>query len=466
MGGVADGTVIPSHVESLPRGKMLIYALGQFGWSLGSYGASNLISYFYMPPDDGGALFPPFLFRGPVLGVLTIIGLLAALGRVFDAVSDPIVAGLSDRSRSRFGKRRLFMAIGGLPFALAGLWIFTPPVSGNHPINVASLAVGLFVFYLGMTIYVVPFTAMISEIGHTRSERLTLSTLVSVAWTLGYAVGSQVYLLQSGLESRYGPTTAFQIAIGAFAVISAVCMYLPVFAIDEKRYARPTESHESPFRALASALRNRDFLTFSLADLMYWMALTITQLGVSYFVVVLLGLEKQFASILLNALFVGSFICYIPVNRAARRFGKKRVMIISFVLLGLMFVAFFALGRVSAPAFVQAAVIVILAAFPIATFGILPTAILADVSTADGHTSGSHKAGVFFGTRNFVRKLGISLANLIFPSLLLLGSTAENPAGVRLAAVLAAVLCGVGFLAFLFYDERRIDEVLAREEGG
>jgi Na+/melibiose symporter-like transporter len=185
---------------------------------------------------------------------------------------------------------------------------------------------------------------------------------------------------------------------------------------------------------------------------------------VSYFVVVLLRLEKQFASILLIALFIGSFACYVPVNRVARRFGKKRIMVVSFALLGVMFLVFFLLGRLAAPALIQAAVIVVLAAFPIATFGILPTAILADVSTADGHMTGNHKAGVFFGTRNFVRKLGISLSNLLFPSLLLLGSTVENPTGVRLAAVVAAVLCGIGFLAFLFYDERRIDGVLSRTE--
>jgi GPH family glycoside/pentoside/hexuronide:cation symporter len=124
------------------------------------------------------------------------------------------------------------------------------------------------------------------------------------------------------------------------------------------------------------------------------------------------------------------------------------------------FIAFFLLGSIAAPPLAQAAVIVVLAAFPIASFGILPTAILADLSTADGAATGNHKAGVFFGTRNFVRKMGISLANLAFPSLLLLGNTAENPTGVRLAAVLAALLCGVGFVAFLFYDEAGVDRAL------
>jgi Na+/melibiose symporter-like transporter len=439
---------------------MIVYALGQLGWSLGSYGAGNLISYFYMPPTDGGAIFPAFLFRGPVLGVLTIVGLLAASGRIFDAVSDPLVAGLSDRNRSPFGKRRIFMAIGGLPFAVSSFFIFFPPVSAISDMNVVSLAVTLFVFYLAMTVYVVPFTAMISELGHTRRRRLVLSTLVSVAWTAGYAIGSQVYLVQGLLEAKLTPTRAFQVTIGSFAAISAVCMYLPVLFIDEGRYARPTSSSQSPVRALMSAIRNRDFMFFSLADLTYWMALTITQMGVSYFVVVLLGLEKQFASLLLNALFIASFACYIPVNRAARRFGKKRVMVVSFILLGVTFVAFFLLGSIAAPPLAQAAVIVVLAAFPIASFGILPTAILADLSTADGAATGNHKAGVFFGTRNFVRKMGISLANLAFPSLLLLGNTAENPTGVRLAAVLAALLCGVGFVAFLFYDEAGVDRAL------
>ena len=64
------------------------------------------------------------------------------------------------------------------------------------------------------------------------------------------------------------------------------------------------------------------------------------------------------------------------------------------------------------------------------------------------------QAGMFYGVRNFMMKLGASLANLIFPSLLLLGKSTENPMGVKVSAILAVVFCLVGFFIFTRYKER------------
>ena len=62
--------------EKLPTWKLILFALGQLGWSLASYGVSNLVMYFFMPPEAAGAqrTFPPFIFEGALLGIFTIIG--------------------------------------------------------------------------------------------------------------------------------------------------------------------------------------------------------------------------------------------------------------------------------------------------------------------------------------------------------------------------------------------------------
>ena len=115
--------------ERLPRGKLLIFALGQFGWSLASFGVSNLLNYFYMPPEkaDATRIFPSFIFQGNVLWIFTVIGAIAFLSRLFDGVTNPLLASWSDRSKSRLGRRRFFMAVGAVPFALFSVLVFTPP---------------------------------------------------------------------------------------------------------------------------------------------------------------------------------------------------------------------------------------------------------------------------------------------------------------------------------------------------
>ncbi|MBL8968007.1 MAG: MFS transporter, partial [Spirochaetaceae bacterium] len=119
--------------EKLPRWKLVMFALGQFGWSLASWSVSNALTFFFLPPEKAGStpLFPSFIFQGAVFGALTVIGLINAGGRVWDAVTDPWIANLSDRSRSKFGRRRLFLAISAVPTALFALLVFVPIADGS-----------------------------------------------------------------------------------------------------------------------------------------------------------------------------------------------------------------------------------------------------------------------------------------------------------------------------------------------
>ncbi|MFP4618902.1 MAG: MFS transporter, partial [Spirochaetaceae bacterium] len=124
-----EGIVIKKkvHAEKLPFWKKIIYALGQFGWSLASYGVANLLVYFYNPPTQNGGdtrMFPVFI------GAAAVIGVAGGISRLFDAITDPIIAGLSDRSESPLGRRRKFLLIGAVPFALLSVLVFVPPIQG------------------------------------------------------------------------------------------------------------------------------------------------------------------------------------------------------------------------------------------------------------------------------------------------------------------------------------------------
>ena len=219
-------------IESLPFGKKIIYALGQLGWSLGSFAVMNLLYYFYDSNvnPDGSRMFPVFIVSAAFLGII------AALSRVFDGITDPLIAGLSDRSKSTFGRRRTFMAVGALPFALLSVLIFVP-LSGSAVVNTVLLMIFTFLFYLFMTMYVTPFFALMSELGHSPDERLQLSTMISITWALGFMIGNGSYAMQGMMEGAgLEPLKAFQTVVIIYAVISVVLMYLPVLFIDERRY--------------------------------------------------------------------------------------------------------------------------------------------------------------------------------------------------------------------------------------
>lgn len=318
-------------VQNLSIWKKIIYSLGQFGWSLVSYAPGMLLIYFYLPPETRKPGFPPRIYQGAILGIFTIIGLAYALGRVFDAVTDPVIAGLSDRSKSKFGRRRIYLAVSVLPFSLLSLLIFTPPLRGSSPLNTVWVFAMVLIFYWFMTMYVTPYFAWLSELGHTPNERLLLSTLISITWALGAAVGSQTFTFKGIFEGMgYDPTTAFQLTMAIFAGIGFVFMLLPIIFIDEKKYCESHQSGEKIFEALKNAFGNKNFLLFTISDLSYWIAMAMISSGLVYYVTILLREGESFTSFLQILMFGLSFLFYVPVTLLAKKFGKKPILIIGF----------------------------------------------------------------------------------------------------------------------------------------
>ncbi len=444
--------------EKLPLWKKIMYALGQFGWALASYAPGNLLVYFYLPPETGAQpLFPSFIFQGAILGVLTIIGLAFAFGRMFDAVTDPLVAGLSDRSKSRLGKRKSFMTYAVAPFALLSALIFLPLTPMESSLNAVWVFATVIVYYWFMTMYVTPYFSWVSELGRNPRERLFLSTLISITWALGTMVGTQVYGIQSALETLGIPSVqAFQYTVGGFALIGFIFMLFPVIFINEKKYGHPEIVDEPIMESLKSCFKNRDFLKFTLSDLAYFVALTVAWTGLVYYVTILLKLPKEFASTMQMVLFLLSFAFYLPVNFLAQKFGKKIMLMVAFPLFMLVYVLAFFLGWMPISPELQAWLVVIVLSLPLSIFAILPNAIVADISEADALDTGNRRAAMFFGARTFMQKMGQSIGGLMFPSLLLLGATQEQSWGVRLTALAAFLFLGAGWIIFSRYNETRI----------
>jgi Na+/melibiose symporter-like transporter len=460
--------------EKLPTMKLIVFALGQLGWSLASYGVSNLIMYFYMPPETASAqrIFPPFIFEGVLIGIFTIIGIINFVSRFFDAVTNPLIASWSDRSRSRLGRRRFFLAASFAPFALFAVLVFVPlkhftsnPSPAASWMNTAWLSVTILLFYFFYVMYTAPYNALISELGHNPKERLFISSAIAVTWSLGFAVGNFVYDFQTLFEhSGMDPTRAFQTVEAIFGVASLVLMALPVLFIDEKRYAAYSVSDEGTLQALGSSLRNRNFLVFLVSELLYNICQTIIQMGIVYYVVTLLRLDKEVTSFLMMVMFILSFVFYPMITAAAVKWEKKIVIIVGFALLALLFLLFSFMGLVHVPGMVYAYITVVFAALPIAIFTVVPNAVVADIAEADGIETGNFKAGMFFGVRSFEINVGMSIANIVFPFLLTLGMSVEHPFGIRMSAIVSVAICVAGLVVFFLYDERAVLRSLAKKE--
>ena len=440
----------------LPLSSAVAYSIGQLGWSLVIGIVINFLVYFYLPPEEAGLpqLVPEIYF----FGFISIIGIITMGGRLLDAITDPWIASLSDRSSARRGRRITFMAIGALPMTILMFLIFNPPHPTPTLVNLLWLSLTIFFFYIFFTVYQVPYTALIAELGHNPRERLNLSTYISVTFFVGQVISAQAPLMFNLFQDIYdlSRVEAVRLSFGLLGLLALVCLYVPVIFVNENKYSIGEPSSIPLMQSLRMTFRNKRFLIFAFSDLIYWIFMTLLQTGLIYYATVLLRQSEDYYSLIFVLLMGGSFLCYPFVNLIARKAGKKPVLLFSLCLFAFALLITSQSGQawIPLPLPMQGYLIVLLACFPLAAYGILPNAIVADIAENDALRTGSHREAIFFGARSFMMKLGQMVALLIFTSLLVFGRDIGDDLGVRLTG-----LAGVGFcllsLVFLYrYDEK------------
>lgn len=449
-------TKLPSHIS-------FAYALGQLGWSLLSGIVATYLIFYYIPTSISG--IPVSIPQVQFLGFLTIIGLIMMLGRFFDAITDPWIATLSDQSTHKKGRRISFMNRAALPFALFTVLVFFHPVATTSWLNVVVLTINLLLFYLFLTMYVTPFFALLSELGKTSQERLNLSTYISITWFLGFAIASQAPLLWGVFENLgYDKVVAMRIAFSILAFVGLIFLYIPVIFIDEKKYTQAVPSTVNMVDSIKATFRNSFFSIFVFSDLVYWVAITIFQSALIFYVTILLSLPEETTGTLLVLLGLGSFVFYVPVNMLSSRFGKKSLMIVAFILFVFTYLFGAFLGTLPFVTMTQAYVLVGLGMFPMAVFGILPNAMVADIAQYDAIKTGVRREAMFFGTRTFMSKMGQMISMLVISALLMIERNGSNEIGIRLTAIAAGIFCVLGLILLLFYNEKEILSEIANQK--
>ncbi|MCI8876283.1 MAG: MFS transporter [Lachnospiraceae bacterium] len=446
-------------MKSLSTGKIWLFAAGQFGWSLLSGLISNWLVYFYQPDEasiaQGQTIFIP---QGlVVLGIFTVIGGITAFGRLFDAITDPWIASLSDRCTSEKGRRIPFLKWASLPLAISTVLVFWSPVNENSQLNAVFLFVMVMAYYLSITAYCTPYNALIPELGHNQTERLNISTVISFTFIAGTAVAYLAPVIWGLFIPAFGRVNAVRITFAIMAVIAFVCMQIPVWSIHEKDYVNTVPSKDTAFSSLASTFKNGEFRKFVGSDILYWIAITMFQTGLPFFVTSLLKLPETMTTLYFVGMTGLSLVFYIPINKLAPKFGKRKLILGAFGIFALSYLYTGFLGKISVISpNVQGLILMVTASLPMAVFGILPQAVVADIAQSDAKRTGSNREGMFYAARTFAFKLGQSLSMLLFTAISTIGGTAGT--GYRIAAFLAAAFCLLGGILFLFYNENKINQ--------
>lgn len=272
-----------------------------------------------------------------------VIGAIFGASRIWDAVSDPAVGALSDRLRTRFGRRRPWLIGGGVALALAALAVWVPPSVESPSARIAWVGGAVFLYFSAHTLVFVPYDALGIELTRGYDARNRLYTYRFFAYHAAMFGGVGAVSLFTSADSP-GSVGAW-VGVGA-----AACVLLGVLPLALSLEERAHVSSERPARAarlssglLFSGLRrvaaDRDTRTFMTIEFIGSAgAAALSALG-PFLVAILLG-DEAWLPIVMGA-YIGSSLVTAPfVTRMARRFGVWRMWSLSLAAGALAFAGF------------------------------------------------------------------------------------------------------------------------------
>jgi len=442
--------------EKLTLGKELAYACGMIGWSIMTNIIIVMLPYFYLPPSNAGLvqLVPQLL----LFGVINILSIIAASGRLADALYDPFIASMSDKSRHRRGRRIPFMQWAILPAVVFCCLTFYPLVKGVSDNNSIWLAITMVLFFMGATTYIIPYNALLPELTHSAAEKVKLSSFQQAGFVLGIIIAALVNNYADLVQRFFHVTDrdlAVQYTIWGLCIVAGLIMLVPVLAIDEKKYTTGKPAHLPILQAIRKTFGNSNFKYYLISDFTFYISLSIVSSGLLYFVTVLLNIDESEGGKLMGAMVVSSLLFYPVVNYFSRKIGKKPLVLIAFGMLSLIFVMIYFLGKFPVSPYVQAYALALLTAFPLAALGILPNAILAEIAQQDAEETGENREGMFFAVKYFFVKMGQTLGIALFAFLTVYGKDPGHDHGLRLNGICGCVLCLAALIFFSRFKESR-----------
>ena len=203
-----------------------------------------------------------------------------------------------------------------LPTLVFCLLIFIPlhyHLSWN---NLWWLLFTLFFFYLSLTFYMVPFSALLPEIAHSKSAKIDYSAVLSVGYVVGIIISSQTPLIADMVESVFTNIermVSLQLAIGILVFVAGICLYIPTILIDEKKHCIATPISISLKEALRQTISNRNFILLIGAELLYFIAISMVVSGMLYYLTVLLLLPEAMGGAAMGAMVIVSLV-FLPGN--------------------------------------------------------------------------------------------------------------------------------------------------------
>jgi len=407
----------------------------------------------------------------------TLVGAALAIGRFWDALTDPIMGFLSDNARTRWGRRRPFILLGGLLCCLTFPLFWFASAEWSDGSLFAWFTFCILLYYTATTVYCVPYLSLGYELNPDPIERTKLQ-----AWNAFFIAALSLglpWLYRLAQSDHFADTMTGMRWLGLLCGVIFIACAVPVFlGCHERLDATALQNEKMPFwRGLRETFSNRAFLILVLGIVTTLLAVPVLvgSLGVyinSYYIFA--GDTKQgaaYAATFGTFYFLVKFAILPVAVKLVARHGKIRVMRWSLVLSFFGALSQFVLYSPAVP-WLQFLCALLLS--PALTgFWLLVNPMKADCADFDEWKTGHRRSGTYAAVANWIEKMAMSVF-LLFSGLLLDWSGfdpalgAAQPEGTTLIWRIAfagipaiAYIIALGALHFYPLTDTRMAEIRA-----
>lgn len=346
-----------------------------------------------------------------------LAGSILMVGKIWDAINDPIIGVLSDRTKSRrWGRRLPWLVYGAIPFGMIFLlqWIVprftTDPTTNIWPLFWYYVAIGL-ISQIFFTVVGLPYAAMTPELTQDYDERTTLNS-----FRFGFSIGGSILsllLAQIIFSTISDREQQYLILAAVCAVISVSGLYVCAFGVRQRVLAFENQHHQGqqpvsiPFSAqLKIVFSNRPYLFVIGIYLCSWLAVQITATTIPYFVVNYMGLKDSDIPTTMIAVQGTALLMLFVWGGLSKKIGRKVVYFLGMSLWILAAGGLFFLqpGQVGLMYFMA-----VMAGCGVSTAYLIPWSLIPDVIELDELQTGQRREGIFYGFMVLLQKLGLAL---------------------------------------------------------
>jgi sugar (glycoside-pentoside-hexuronide) transporter len=406
------------NINRIQIRKKIGYGFGDLGISI-SYFAVGFFFMFYLTDIVGMA---------PLLAGTVIL-----IGKIWDGINDPFIGILSDRTKSRFGRKRVYILFGTIPFAISFILLWMLPPSAEQWLQFLLATASLLFFTTAYSFVTVPYMALVPVMTRDYDERTQITGIRAILSTLGTVMGGGVALMISSFTDINLGLRAMAVGFGTLIVLCLFIAAVSVKGFEVNTGERPPGTVVKLPQYLALP-KEKNVLILLIFKFFGAIATGCLIASIPYFADNVLNSTRS--SSFGVGIYTIATALFIPIwNKLTHRYDKRRLLLIANILGAIVLIVIglaMASGYTTA-FFIGCAVLgVIMSAYLLIPYSLVP-----DLVDFYEYKTGERHESVFFGLWMTVHQLGIAVAGFLLGAILSIGGYDGNAASQTSSAILA-----------------------------